>query len=128
MNSIEYMTNPKGHGVGKGFSTLLTRSLMRNEGFREKFISRFGELMRTIYATDNVLKRVEECESAIADEKARDSERWPEGGSVGNWKANVKLAKTFAAERPAYIEKQLKDYFYNNFDMSTGRFDDLYNG
>lgn len=111
MNSIEYLTNPEGHGVGKGFSTFLTRSLMKNQDFRNQFLRRSAELLNTIYTTENVLARIEECEARITDEIERQIERWPEGVSKGNWKANVNLAKTFAEKRPGYLITHLKNYF-----------------
>lgn len=118
MDSVSYLTNPAGHGVGKGFSTELTRAMLQNQDFRNAFLRRSAELLNTTYTTERVLGRISECESTIIDEIERDVERWPEEDaktgwrqSVGNWKANVKGAKKFAEERPGYIISYLAKYF-----------------
>lgn len=107
-------TDPAGHGVGKGFSTQLTRSLMQNKQFKEKFISRAAELLNSIYTPENVLAKIEECSSRIYDEIGRpggDGERWPEGGGFRNWKACVKSMRNFARQRRNYMIDSIKNYF-----------------
>jgi len=111
---VQRFTDPAGHGVGKGFSTQLTRSLMQNKKFREKFIRRAAELLNTIYTPENVLAKIEECASVIYDEVGRpggDAERWPEGGGFGNWKACVKGMRNFARQRRNYMIDHIQNYF-----------------
>jgi hypothetical protein len=111
---VTRFTDPAGHGVGKGFSTQLTRSLMQNKQFREKLIHRAAELLNTIYTPENVLAKIEECSSAIYDEVGRpggDAERWPEGSGFGNWKACVKGMRNFARQRRNYMIQHIKSYF-----------------
>ena len=111
---VTRFTDPEGHGVGKGFSTQLTRSLMQNEQFQQKFINRAAELLNTIYTPENVLKKIDECSSAIYDEIGRDggdADRWPQGGGFGNWKACVKSMRNFARQRRNYMIEDIQNYF-----------------
>ncbi len=117
MDSYAYLTNPKGHGVGKALSTQLTRSLMQNKDFRNQFLRRFAELLNTIYQPDKVLARIAECKGRIADEIERDIERWPEpdpdGGvrTIRGWNSYIGRAEKFAKERPDYCIGFLRQHF-----------------
>lgn len=123
MDSMKYWTNPEGHGVGKGFSTLLPRSLFKNQDFRNQFLRRAAELLNSIYTPENVLAKIAECEGAILDELPRDTTRWPwyldddrlehktPEQSLSSWNSNVAHMKRFAEERPGYFIYSMQKYF-----------------
>lgn len=120
---MKYWTDPVGHGVGKVYSTLLPRSLFKNEEFRTQFLNRSAELLNTVYAPEHVLQRIEECEANIQDEVLRDVTRWPypkdenrtefysPEESVQIWESNVRYMKEFAQQRKGYMISFIARYY-----------------
>ena len=131
---LAYWTNPEGHGVGKGFSTLLPRSLFQNQEFRDRFLTRSAELLNTVYEPAHVLARVEECEARIIDEIPRDTERWPfpldddrtahssPENSAKIWKSNVRHMKEFAQTRKGYMITHIANFYDLNEEETIAVF------
>ena len=51
-------------------------SLLENEEFRTKFLTRYSELSRTLLSDESVLARIDRMAAEIEPEVARDRERW----------------------------------------------------
>lgn len=129
---VKYWTDPVGHGVGKVYSTLLPRSLFKNEEFRAQFLNRSAELLNSVYAPEHVIQRIEECEAKIQDEVLRDVTRWPypkdenrtefysPEESFQVWQSNVQYMKDFAQQRKGYMISYIAQY-YNLSSADTVR-------
>ncbi len=127
MDSFAYLTDPQGHGIGKAFSTRLNRSLFQNQDFRNQFLRRFAELLKTVYTPENVLAKIDECESVLIEEKPRDGERWPADGdaSFAAWVKNIQIMKAFAKERGDYCIGYLRRHFSLNDEQAMRIFGSL---
>ncbi len=71
----------------------LTRNIMKNAQFREKFLARTSELMATTLSNENVTARIEYYENLLDPEVPRERKRWI--SSYDAWKNKVQYLKDF---------------------------------
>lgn len=122
MDGVARLTNPKGMGAGNGISTVLLRTLLKNNEFKEMFLTRFADHLQNTFATDRVLAKVEECAKMIEDEIGRDRERW-QNGTAESWRTNqIAKMESFARVRNEYCLYHLKQYFNLSDDEMMKRF------
>lgn len=69
----------------------LVRSLMSNEEFRSKLLTRYAELISGPLSNQNVLRKIDEMASEIENEVSRDRERW--GLSTDGWYSELTTLK-----------------------------------
>ncbi len=119
-NMFEEVTNPEGHGVGNSFSTLVLRSFMKNEGFKEQFLTTFGKYLNTVFSTENMLKLYEKMIAEIADEMKYQIERWNYQDDVdklsapysyASWERNVNTLRSVISEKREQTITHMIDYF-----------------
>lgn len=102
--------NPKGTGSLDRFSTTLINALLKNEGFRQKFLRRMAWQMQNIWSTENMLAAIDRYEQAIAPEMERDCAKW--GRTYAQWQEHVKALRSFATNRPAHLTRFVQSYFH----------------
>lgn len=110
------------------WSTLLLRRLLENEGFRNRFVNRFADLMNSTFLPSAIGAEIDLIKNAIAREIGLHLKRWS-GTSESGWTANVAEMKTFANDRPYNVFLHLRDHFgfelpkriYVYADASQGR-------
>lgn len=121
-NMVEEIVHPKGHGVGKAFDSSLMRGLMANTTYREKFISTYGEYLRTVFDTDRLLNLYDSMIAELETEMPYHMERWAKannaaGGaaiaprSLESWKANVATLRTLISKKNALTRQAVIDTF-----------------
>lgn len=71
----------------------LTRNIMKNAQFREKFLTRVSELMATTLSNEHVTERIDYYENLLLEEVPRDRKRW--GGSLSRWQDKVQYLRDF---------------------------------
>ena len=71
----------------------LTRNIMKNAQFREKFLARTSELMATTLSNEHVTERIDYYENLLDPEVPRERERW--NGSYEAWKNKVQYLRDF---------------------------------
>ena len=88
----------------------ITKNLIKNPTFRDKFLTRLAEAMETTLSNENVIARIEYYENLLDPEVERERERW--GGSYKAWKNEVQALKDFLLEENhlGYIPDKLKMY------------------
>lgn len=88
----------------------ITKNLIKNPTFRDKFLTRLAEAMDTTLSNENVIARIEYYENLLDPEVKRERERW--GGSYEAWKSKVQGLKDFVVEENhlGYIPDKLKLY------------------
>ena len=88
--------------------------LMANPQVRDRFLTRFGELLATAFSSESVLARIQERYQKMQPEMPANCERWE--WSVGTWtKAGNKII-AFAQDRPG----KLITYFTESFQLTDG--------
>ncbi|MBR4291901.1 MAG: lamin tail domain-containing protein [Oscillospiraceae bacterium] len=71
----------------------LTRGVMKNAQFREKFLARCSELMATTLSNENVIARIDYYEELLDPEVPRERARWK--NNYQGWKNNVQKLRDF---------------------------------
>ena len=71
----------------------LTRNIMKNAQFREKFLARCSELMATTLSNENVTARIDYYENLLDAEVPRERKRW--NNNYQAWKSKVQYLRDF---------------------------------
>ena len=100
----------KGHGVAKGFSTVLSRGLLKNDSFRALFLQKCALMYNEIFTTEKMLARIDELKTEMADEITYDTERW-DGYSMKTWERSIENLQDSAKNAPEYFLKYCQAYF-----------------
>ena len=125
-NVFSYVTNANGtNGMGMGMMpgmggqqqtsgsisehTILMIRLLQNEGFKNAFINRFCVLLSMNFSADRLVKRIDELQSQVQAEVARDVEFW--GYDASSVSSNLETIKNFAQTRQAKVREQMESYF-----------------
>lgn len=120
-NYLERMLDPKGHGVGKNFSTVLMRGLIKNEQFKQKFIDMYSYAMKNVLNTDRVLGIINEMTAQIEEEIPRQAERWGEP-SVRTFQNHVAIIKKVIEDKPGITVNN----FMETFGLSRAEAESLF--
>ncbi|NLZ93301.1 MAG: hypothetical protein GX922_04690, partial [Firmicutes bacterium] len=108
-NTLAYVTNPAGTGVGRHLSTVLLVNLLKNQEFKAEFINRLAYHLNNTFAKDRVINRINELAAAIESEMPDHLKRW--GGSMSAWHSQVQKLRDFAEKRPAIVVKHIQQKF-----------------
>ena len=125
-NVFSYVTNANGtNGMGMGMMpgmggqqqtsgsisehTILMIRLLQNEGFKNAFINRFCVLLSMNFSADRLIKRIDELQSQVQAEVARDAEFW--NYDAASMSSNLEKIKSFAQTRQQTIMSEMQQYF-----------------
>jgi hypothetical protein len=108
-NSLAYVTNPEGTGIGKHLSTVLLVNLLKNDEFREEFIRRLAYHLNVTFAPERVVGIIDEMAAAIEPEMPAHRQRW--GGTMSGWRNHIQRLRTFAEKRPAIVTGHIQRKF-----------------
>lgn len=108
-NTVAAHLNPGGTGSMNRFSTALINGLLRNAGFRDRFLRRFAWQMENVWAPERVVAAIDSYEQAILPEMQRDCEKW--NHTFSDWQRHVENLRTFATKRPSNLLPMIKSYF-----------------
>ena len=89
--------------------TILMIRLLGNEGFKKAFINRFCVLLSMNFAADRLVKQIDDLQSQVQSEMARDAEFW--GYNASSFSSNLEKIKNFATSRQQTIMSEMKTYF-----------------
>ena len=89
---------------------MLTRNIIKNPTFRQRFLERCSEVLETTLSTENVIKRIDELESILDPEVKRDRGRW--GYNYNGWKKFVQSLRNFITKQNymSQIKGRLQNY------------------
>lgn len=71
--------------------------LRQNPAFNQYYISRYIDLMNTVFSCDNMLSYLDTIANTIDPEMTRQAQRW--GGSYDDWRKNVERLRFFIERR-----------------------------
>lgn len=110
-NMVEEFINPKGHGVGKMFSSQLMCALMRNDAFRAQFLTAYGTHLKTTFEAGRLLALYDKMIAELEGEMPYHIERWGAPASVQTWKNNCAALRRIISEKPALTRQAVIDTF-----------------
>jgi len=90
----------------------LMEALLKNQGFKTKFISRFAKIVDTIYKPELTIPVLDQMADEIKLAMPLNFTRWAStGNSVSKWTSEIEKTRTFLQNRSAYAKTQLYSYF-----------------
>lgn len=84
-------------------STLVLRSLLQNEKFRNSFVNRFADLLNSLLLPERVNAKLDSLERLIEPEMESETERWGGGYSIRKWKEHVNVIRNYINVRPEHL-------------------------
>ncbi|MBI4945357.1 MAG: CotH kinase family protein [Bacteroidetes bacterium] len=130
-NMLQRAINPP---VSNPHSVLL-KSLLGNNEFKNYFVDRYCDLMNTIFRPYNFKKQADDLHDEMLPEMARHFALWGSGGSslpfpwdqfigrstdVFSWEANIDTMEQFMYSRPYYAFNQLQNQFSLTKQVNVG--------
>ena len=85
---------------------------MDNEEFKEYYVSRYVDLLNTVYRPDTMINFLDSIEGYVLPEMEAHCERW--GGSVAEWQTNVQKIRNFINTRYNVVLKGLNSCYNLN--------------
>ena len=114
-NTLSFALDPnESEWPNPSWSTLLFRSLMKNEEFRNTFIQRFTVCLGAAFEPGRVIDLVESFSAQIAAEMPRHIARWDKPDSVRDWESKISEMRSFARVRPRVLIR----YIEREFDLT----------
>ncbi len=104
-------TNPY-NSIAAYLDNLITKKLLQNQSFKEKYINRLADLLNTVFLPENVIALIDSLAQEVAPEIPAEVSRW--NSTIDKWNENIEFLKKFARERPEIVRQQLKSYFQLN--------------
>ncbi len=104
-NGFTTQPNP----VGIFIDTLITKKLLKNINFRNRYINRIHDLINTTFSAAGITKLVDSLAQSIQGEIPAEVSKW--NNTVDKWNTNVSNLKTFAEQREEIVRGQIKEYF-----------------
>jgi hypothetical protein len=92
------------------WSTALFRSLIQNEGFRRRFVSRFADHLNTSFSRARALRLLDSLEQIYRPEMAEHIARWNQP-TAAHWESELQRLRTFAQLRADLQRIQLDNRF-----------------
>jgi hypothetical protein len=94
------------------WSTVMLRSLLKNNDFKLKFINKFADRLNTIYSENNVLDEITRYKNIYANYVNEHIKRWNIfKNDITLWESEIKILEEFALNRPWYVREQIIKYF-----------------
>lgn len=91
--------------------TYIAAALVKNPGWRTRFIERYVELTVTAFAPDRAVRILNELKEEMAPEMKRHIARWKKPSSYDKWVSEVNAIQQWMEQRPQYALSNLKSYF-----------------
>lgn len=110
-NTLAYALDPNGADwPNPPWSTALFRNLVENQGFRDRFASRFADLLNTSFSPRRSQELLDEMEGQYRPEMNEHILRWTQP-TVSRWEGELTTMRNFASMRESWQRIQLNDHF-----------------
>ena len=110
-NTLAFMTDANGGAwPNPSWSTFLLRNLLKNNNFKNKFITRFCDHLNSSFHESVTSACIEKHYHTLSDEIDRHLSRWRRTHKA--WEKEVGIMRSFAAKRPAFMRQHLQNYFH----------------
>ena len=87
----------------------ILNALMDNAEFKEYYVSRYIDLLNTVYRPDTMINFLDSIEGYVLPEMEAHCDRW--GGSVAEWQTNVQKIRNFINTRYSILPAGLNNCY-----------------
>jgi hypothetical protein len=101
------------------WSTELFRLLMSDDAYKNKFISRYYDLLNLYFTPEYISKHIDSHAQSIADEIPYHSNRWATHDNTDEWKSHVSNLINFSQNRQKHQFNELESIFGLKKSMLT---------
>jgi len=98
-------------GYNAAWSVALFTALLKNTEFKNRFITRFADLLNTDFQSQRMLDIIQAMQSVIEPEMPRHIHRWGHPKSMRDWQREVGLMIEFANKRPDFQRREIVHFF-----------------
>jgi len=91
---------------------VLLNKLLENDEFRQYYITRYMDLLNTVFTEDEMIGVLEGIENSITPDMPQHIARW--GGNMNQWQGNVQKIKDFITDRIDYLPSGLNSCYNLN--------------
>jgi hypothetical protein len=92
-------------------STFLLRNLLKNAGFRQQYLDRFEQHLRTTFNEENMEAALSPLENMIDPLMEEQIARWNYPAYYSDWRYNIGVIRVFFENRPCYMLHHLISHF-----------------
>lgn len=104
--------------TGKWLDNTITRKLLKNPSFKNKFLNRTADLANTLFSEAHINGIIDSLAGVIRSSIPAECEKW--NASADKWEENINALKSFAASRPEIVMYQFAAEFdLNGFSRLT---------
>ena len=104
INHFEHSIQPICH-------TLVYRKLLENQQFRDRFVARSEEMLKTTFHSDTVINKFNEFKEVYRPHMQEHIDRWGYPESIEKWDEMIEGFKRYARLRPCYFKQQVEEFF-----------------
>lgn len=106
----------------KNHDNILFSSLLKNKEFKDAFIKRYAELMKSILNEEHINAELDKFVAVIEPEMEADRSRW--GCSMKGWQNSLQTIRNFIKDgkRNKHMMNEIKTYFGLSDEQMTGYF------
>jgi hypothetical protein len=87
----------------------ILQKLRENPTFNQYYVTRYADLIHTVFSKQNMLAYFDEIYQKIKPEMPRHVQRW--GGTMQGWERNVAKLRNYISRRCDYLSGSLKDCY-----------------
>ncbi|MGB4310070.1 MAG: CotH kinase family protein, partial [Candidatus Cloacimonadaceae bacterium] len=110
-------------------SSQIFAALLENESVKNRFVTRFADLINTTFVPSRIIGIVDRNIERIAPEITEHIARWKKPPNISYWNANIDVFHTFAKQRPAHQRNHLREFFDLGEDLQvTVEIPNIYQG
>ncbi|MDY0275681.1 MAG: CotH kinase family protein [Desulfomicrobium sp.] len=111
-DTLSYAASPiKNTPYNPEWSTFVLRRLLKNDIFKNYFITRFSDLLNTHFNPERTMEILEDLSKAISSDMSKHIVRWSTHKSIKEWKDHIANLSKFMQERPDYQRMHLQEFF-----------------
>ncbi len=93
------------------WSTFLLRTLLQNEEFKTQFISRFSDMLNSLFLPSYMHAILDTLSSRLRVEMPEHITRWKRPNSIDSWVNQLNRLRNFMSARPEIQRNHLRNFF-----------------
>lgn len=110
-NTLEKMTTKNNETwPNPPWSTFIIRQLLKNDSLKTRYITKFADMLNTVFSSDNVLFKIDSIKNLLNEEMVFHTNRW-KSNDMQRWERNINIVKKFVTHRPHYVRNHLIEKF-----------------